>query len=63
MLDNTVYNLMEQMVEESQSLWRIKQHYKQDAADGEECLEFWKKLEKDKEQHIADLEDLLRHHL
>lgn len=63
MLDNNMYNLMEQMVEESQSLWRIKHHYKKDAADCPECRKFWENLEKDKEQHIADLEELVRHHL
>lgn len=63
MLDNDVYNLMEQLVEESKSLWRIKRHYKEDAADCDECRRFWDILEKDKEQHIQDLEELLRSHL
>lgn len=62
-LDNDVYNLMEQMVVESKSLWQIKHHYKEDASDCDECRRLWKKLEKDKEQHIEDLEELLRSHL
>jgi beta-galactosidase GanA len=62
-LDNDVYNLMEQLVEESKSLWQIKNHYKEDACDCDECRRFWDKLEKDKEQHIEDLEKLLRSHM
>ena len=54
---------MEQLIEESKSLWQIKHHYKEDAADCDECRRFWEKLEKDKEQHIEDLEALLRSHM
>jgi hypothetical protein len=60
MLNNNVYNLMEQMTKESQSLWRIKEHYKKDAAHDENSLAFWEKLEKDKEEHIKDLQNLLK---
>jgi hypothetical protein len=37
--------------------------YKKDAAKCIECLEFWKALEKDKEDHIKRLKELLRKHL
>lgn len=63
MLDNQVYNLMLQMTEEHKSLWRIKKHYKEDAKDCEECLAFWDKLEKDKEEHIKELEQLIKKNL
>lgn len=59
MFDNNTYNLMAQAVEESQSLWRIKNEYKEDAEGCDECYEFWQKLEKDKEQHCKDLHDLI----
>jgi len=59
MFDNNAYNLMAQAVEESQSLWRIKNEYKEDAKDCDECYEFWQKLEKDKEQHCEQLYDLI----
>lgn len=59
MFDNNTYNLMAQAVEESQSLWRIKNEYKNDVKDCEECLQFWKQLEEDKEQHLKDLHHLL----
>jgi hypothetical protein len=60
MLNNNVYNLMEQMTKESQSLWRIKEQYKKDAANDKSSLAFWEKLEKDKEEHVKDLQNLLR---
>lgn len=63
MYDNTIYNLMEQAVEESQSLWRIKNHYIKDAEDCQECKEFWEKLRDDKEQHCKDLWDLIESHI
>ncbi|MFO8133052.1 MAG: hypothetical protein R6U10_03855 [Thermoplasmatota archaeon] len=63
MLDNNVYNLMEQLVEESKSLWQIKHHYREDAAGCDKCRRFWEKLEKDKEQHIEDIEALLKKHM
>ncbi len=54
---------MAQAVEESQSLWRIKNEYKKDAGDCDECKEFWEKLEKDKQQHIKDLQELISSHI
>ncbi len=63
MFDNNVYNLMAQAVEESQSLWRIKNEYKDDAENCEECLKFWEKMEKDKEQHCKDLQNLIEKHI
>jgi hypothetical protein len=65
MLDNNLYNLMMQMVEENQSLWRIMNKYKQDAADTncDECLAFWDKMVLDKEEHIKELEGLIQSHM
>jgi hypothetical protein len=54
---------MAQAVEESQSLWRIRNEYKEDAKDCDECKEFWDKLEKDKQQHIEDLQKLISSHI
>ncbi len=62
MLENHKYNLMEQMTKESQSLWRIKKKYKKEA-ECDKCKAFWEKLEKDKEQHIEDLHDLIINHM
>lgn len=63
MFDDNLYNLMMQITVEHNSLWRIKKMYKKDAAKCIECLEFWKALEKDKEDHIKRLKELLRKHL
>jgi ADP-heptose:LPS heptosyltransferase len=62
MFDNNLYNLMTQMVEEHKSLYRIKNMYKKDTKEWE-CLEFWKKLQKDKEDHIKELQGLIYSHL
>lgn len=62
MFNNNTYNLMEQAVEESQSFWRIKNHYIKDAKDCKECKEFWEKLEKDKEEHCKDIWNLIKSH-
>ena len=63
MLQNNVYNLMEQITEESRSLWRIRNSYLRDSEGCKECLDFWRKLAQDKEQHIHDLENLIKVHL
>ena len=62
MLDNNTYNLMAQLTEESQSLWRIRNSYLNDAGPCGECRQFWEKLAEDKEQHIRDLERLVSEH-
>jgi hypothetical protein len=62
MLDNNTYNLMEQIVQESKSLWRIRNSYLKDAGSCSECAEFWRKLADDKEKHIKDLEKLIASH-
>jgi len=63
MFSNNTYNLMEQAVEESKSLWRIKEQYKKDALGSNDCLAFWSKLEHDKEDHIRELKKLIKAHL
>lgn len=63
MFDNHIYDLFAQIVEEHQSLWRIKNYYKNDVSGCDECQRFWDKLEKDKENHIKDLEGLIRAHI
>jgi hypothetical protein len=58
-LSNNAYNLMSQLLEENQSLWRIKNSYRNDAKGDSEAEEFWAELEKDKEDHIKRLTELL----
>jgi hypothetical protein len=50
---------MPQLLEENQSLCRIKNSYKNDAGGDSEAEEFWDELEKDKENHIKRLTEPL----
>jgi len=59
MLSNNTYDLMAQLTEENQSLWRIKNNYKKDAQGDSEATEFWNYLEQDKQDHIKKLTELL----
>lgn len=63
MYDNNLYNLFAQLVEEHQSLWRIKNAYKKDAQQCKECIDFWAKLETAKDAHINDLHRLIKDHI
>ncbi len=63
MHENHVYNLLEQLVTEHKSLWRIKKMYREDAGDCEKCLAFWEKMIDDKEEHISELTGLVKEHL
>lgn len=63
MQSNHVYNLMNQLVQENKSLWRIKKDYAKDAGSCKECKTFWKKMIKDKEDHIMELSDMIKKHL
>ena len=59
MLRNNVFNLMNQAVQESKSLWRIKNQYRQEAVGSDDIMELWKKMEKQKEEIIAEIQALI----
>lgn len=63
MIDNHVYNLTLQLVQENKSLWRIKNNYMEDAGDCADCQAFWNKMTLDKEEHIEEITGLLKTHL
>lgn len=63
MFSNHIYNLFLQMVQEHKSLWRITNEYEKDAKECVECTAFWKKMEKDKEDHVKELEGLIKKHI
>jgi len=63
MIDNHIYNLILQMTEENKSLWRIKNNYMNDSGDCADCKAFWEMMEKDKEEHISDLRELIKKHI
>jgi len=63
MTNNHLYNLMIQLVQENKSLWRIQNHYKKDSKDCAKCQKFWEKMEKDKKDHVKELEGLIGEHV
>ncbi len=63
MFKNHQYNLINQLFQEHKSLWRIKNNYLKDAEGCNECQEFWKKMEADKESHVQELSELIKKHL
>ncbi len=63
MFSNHLYDLFCQMTQEHKSLWRIKNMYKKDAKGCKECQAFWKKIEKEKENHIKELERIIKNHI
>lgn len=63
MQSNHVYNLMNQLVQEHKSLWRIKSDYLKDAGKCKSCKVFWKKMIKDKEDHIKEMTAMIKKHL
>ena len=44
MLDNHTYNLMNQIVQEHKSIWRINKEYQKDAGDCSDCKALWKEV-------------------
>lgn len=63
MLDNHLYNVMQQLTQEHKSLWRIQKMYKKDAKSCKTCKAMWAKLEKQKHLHIKELQAVLKHHM
>lgn len=59
MENNNVYNLINQMTQESKSLWRIKKMYVKEAK-GKTMKDFWTKMIKDKESHLKELKKILK---
>jgi len=63
MVNNHMYNLMAQMVQEHKSLWRIKNKYMVDAEECQMCKAFWEKLADAKEANVAELQEILKDHM
>jgi len=59
MLRNNVFNLMNQAVQESKSIWRIKNVYTSEAVGSDDIMALWKKMEKTKEEQVAELQVLI----
>jgi hypothetical protein len=63
MLDNHLYNLAAQLVEDHRSLWRMRDQYANDAGECSKCREIWEKMAKSRAQELAAMTELLREHL
>ncbi len=57
-----LYNLMIQAVQEGKSLKRIEDNYIS-GADCDDCKAFWEKMKSDKEDHLSELEALIKSHI
>lgn len=60
MVRNNLFNMMNQLVQESKSVWRIKNQYMQEAVGSDDMMNLWKEIEKAKEDHIAKLQALIK---
>lgn len=53
-MDNHNFNIINQLVQEQKSLWRIDNHYIAESKNKDE-LKFWKKMKTQKTKNIAEL--------
>ena len=53
---------MNQITQESKSLWRIKNNYQKEAKN-KDLKAFWTKLAKEKEAHLKEMKDFLKKEL
>jgi hypothetical protein len=60
MLDNETYDLLEQLLIENKSLWRIQNNYKRDSAMDNETRQIWSVIEKDKQKTVKMLIEKLK---
>jgi hypothetical protein len=63
MLDNHLYNIMSQIVEDHRSIWRMRDMYENDSGECGECRELWKKLAEDREAETNLMIRVLKEHL
>ncbi len=53
-MNNHEFNIMNQLIQEQKSLWRIEKHYIEEAKNKDE-VKFWKKMKTQKTKNIAEL--------
>ena len=58
-MKNDLFNLINQLTQESKSLWRIKSAYKKDAKTKDQ-KDFWMRLQKEKETLIQELQERIK---
>lgn len=60
---NHLYDLMQQLVQESESAWHIKHYYLEDTEDHNDCTKLWQRILREKENNIRELEKMVRSHM
>ena len=63
MMDNHLYNLTSQLLQEHKSLWRMKNKYKEDSKACQACQELWDSLIQEKEANIEKLLKMVKGHM
>ncbi len=58
-MKNDLFNLINQLTQESKSLWRIKDQYQNDAVTDEQ-KDFWLRIQKEKEILVAELQERIK---
>jgi hypothetical protein len=61
-MNNHLYNLFSQLVQDRRSIYRIQKFYFKDARGCKKCLNFWKKLLDQKENEMKELITLIKEH-
>lgn len=59
MYEDALYNLMNQLLQEQKSLWRMENFYLPQAEDEEE-IAFWQRMAGDKLEHVEELTKLIQ---
>ncbi|HEB14151.1 MAG TPA: hypothetical protein ENI09_01945 [candidate division WWE3 bacterium] len=59
MVSDHHHNLIQQLSELMDSVWRYDKYYKQDAKNCKDCQDLWERLH---QRHQEDI-DLLKHHI
>ena len=61
-MNNHLYNLFSQLVQDRRSIYRIQKFYLKDARGCKKCLDFWKKVLQQKEAETKELVNLIKAH-
>lgn len=61
-MNNHLYNLYSQLVQERRSIYKIQKFYLKDANLCKKCRNFWKKILKEKENATQEILNLIKVH-
>jgi hypothetical protein len=61
-MENHLYNLFSQLVQDRRSIYRIKKFYLKDAGKCKKCRELWQKILKNKEEETKMILEVLKEH-